>query len=45
MQRRTKITIKIPRRQRRWRVQNAEDDELDETLLGFGAEKETSSAE
>jgi hypothetical protein len=33
----------MPRRERRWRVRNAEDDELDDSLLGFGSEKESSS--
>jgi hypothetical protein len=43
MQRRLRPSIKIRPRNPRWLVRQAEEDELDETLLGLGAEKDGSS--
>jgi hypothetical protein len=36
---------KIHSRDRRWRVRQMEEDEMDEALLGFGTEKNSSSVE
>jgi hypothetical protein len=45
MQRKLRPSIKAMPRKPRWRVrQAAEDDEVDETLLGLGTEKDGSSA-
>jgi len=43
MRRRLRASNKI--RDRRWRVRQVEEDELDEALLGFGTEKNSSSGE
>jgi hypothetical protein len=43
MQRKLRSSIKtMPRKH--WRVRQAEDDEVDESLLGLGAEKDGSSS-
>jgi len=41
MQRRLKASLKIQPRQRRWRVRQVEEDEVDESLLGLGTEENT----
>jgi hypothetical protein len=43
MQRKLRPSIKISLRKPRWRVRQAEEDEVDETLLGLGTEKDGSS--
>jgi hypothetical protein len=43
MQRKSRPSITILRRKPRWRVRQAEEDEVDEALLGLGAEKDGSS--
>jgi len=43
MQRKLRPSSKIPPRKRRWRVRQADEDELDEALLGLGTEKDGSS--
>jgi hypothetical protein len=45
MRRRLRASNKIQSRDRRWRVRQVEEDELDEALLGFGTEKNSSSGE
>jgi hypothetical protein len=44
MQRKLRPSIKISLRKLRWRLRQAEEDEVDEALLGLGTEKEASSA-
>jgi hypothetical protein len=44
MQRKLRPSIKILRQKRRWRVRQAEEDEVDEALLGLGTEKDGSSS-
>lgn len=43
MRRRLRPANNIQPRQRRWRVRQVEEDELDEALLGLGTEKNSSS--
>jgi hypothetical protein len=43
MQRKLRPSSKITPRKRRWRVRQADEDELDEALLGLGTEKDGSS--
>ena len=43
MQRKLRPSIKALPRKPRWRVRQAEDDEVDEALLGLGTEKDGSS--
>jgi hypothetical protein len=43
MQRKVRPSIKILPRKPHWRVRQAEDDEVDEALLGLGTEKDGSS--
>jgi hypothetical protein len=43
MRRKLKPSIKIQPARRRWRVRQAEEDEMDEALLGLGTEKDGSS--
>ena len=43
MQRKLRPLIKISLRKARWRVRQAEEDEVDETLLGLGTEKDGST--
>jgi hypothetical protein len=45
MRRRLRVSNKLHSRDRRWRVRQVEEDELDEALLGFGTEKNSSSGE
>jgi hypothetical protein len=45
MRRRLRASNKIHSRDRRWRVRQVEEDELDDALLGFGTEKNSSSSE
>jgi hypothetical protein len=45
MRRRLRASNKIQSWDRRWRVRQVEEDELDEALLGFGTEKNSSSGE
>jgi hypothetical protein len=41
MRRKLRRSIKFHRpRKRRWRVRQADEDEVDETLLGLGTEKD-----
>jgi hypothetical protein len=42
MQRKLRPSIKISPRKPRWRVRQADEDEVDETLLGLGTEKDGS---
>jgi hypothetical protein len=43
MQRKLRPSGKIPLRKRRWRMRQADEDELDDALLGRGTEKDGSS--
>jgi hypothetical protein len=43
MQRRLRRSISIQPRKPRWRVRQADDDEVDASLLGLGTEKDGSS--
>jgi hypothetical protein len=43
MQRKLRPLIKILPQKPRWRVRQAEEDEVDEALLGLGTEKDGSS--
>jgi hypothetical protein len=43
MQQKLRPSGKIPPRKRRWRMRQADEDELDETLFGLGTEKDGSS--
>jgi hypothetical protein len=43
MERKLKPSIKILPETPRWRVRQAEDEEVDEALLGLGTEKDGSS--
>jgi hypothetical protein len=43
MRQRLRASNKIQPRERRWRVRQVEEDEVDEALLGFGTEKNSSS--
>jgi hypothetical protein len=43
MQRKSRPSIKISLRKPRWRVRQAEEEEVDETLLGLGTEKNGST--
>jgi hypothetical protein len=45
MRRRLRASNKIQSPDRRWRVRQVEEDELDDALLGFGTEKNSSSGE
>ena len=43
MHRKLRPSIKVQPRKPRWRVRQAEEDEVDEALLGLGTEKDGSS--